>query len=176
MKFKVGDKVRRISGNHGGMHPGDTDVVLSVHDGANLVLQRYGMGHSSNSFKLVSGTDRFETYSFGVATDLMIDFDEIEGYLTYAKPLALVELNGKHWAVISRKINYKVHHCKGSGELHGRLRKFWGTGDEKWELHAFPIELKQLPKLIALLKEIKAAEFKVKDRNSGTVTVTLPNI
>ena len=50
--FKVGDKVRRIRGFHGGMHEGDEDIVKRV-SYSSIHLEKYCDGHSSEAFELV---------------------------------------------------------------------------------------------------------------------------
>lgn len=59
-KFKKGDKVKRIkhvdpSIPHNGMQTGDVDTIVRVYDyGTALELERFGGGHSSPCFELVT--------------------------------------------------------------------------------------------------------------------------
>lgn len=52
-KFKVGDKVVRVSGYYLDMKPGDVDTVVAV-DNADVNLERYGNYHSASSLELLS--------------------------------------------------------------------------------------------------------------------------
>lgn len=54
-KFKVGDRVERISGKHGGMKVGDTAIVLDYHYGEMVFLTKYGTYlHCVENLKKVS--------------------------------------------------------------------------------------------------------------------------
>lgn len=52
MEFKVGDTVKRVSGNYGEMLIGDIDVVIDTLYG-NLTLKRFGTGHAARSFVIL---------------------------------------------------------------------------------------------------------------------------
>ena len=57
MKFKVGDLVERVRGDHSGMGAGDKGIVRNVsynYDGTqSLSISMFGIGHLSTMFKLV---------------------------------------------------------------------------------------------------------------------------
>lgn len=52
--FKVGDKVKRVSGIHRGMIAGEEDVVVGIGD-FSVSLARCGAGHDPKLFELVTG-------------------------------------------------------------------------------------------------------------------------
>ena len=56
--FKVGDKVERIDGCHGGMHIGDTSFVKSMADFNNMYLTDFDLeaGHDPIMFKKINQT------------------------------------------------------------------------------------------------------------------------
>lgn len=72
-KFKVGDKVVRVSGRWRGMMPGDVDTVVAV-DAANVNLKHYGNYHSANRLELLSTdwnyaeADRLEQAAWAAVT------------------------------------------------------------------------------------------------------------
>lgn len=53
MKFKIGDRVRRIKHYHKSMRPGDTDIVIGVH-AYSVDLKHYGNGHSNDSLEAIN--------------------------------------------------------------------------------------------------------------------------
>jgi len=55
MKFKVGDKVKRIEGQHMGMGIGDTDIVTKIYDETTFYLTKYIGGHSPRKFVKCEG-------------------------------------------------------------------------------------------------------------------------
>jgi len=52
MKFKVGDRVRRIADDHAGMVVGDTATVIEVHR-MSLELDKYRGTHSGRKFEII---------------------------------------------------------------------------------------------------------------------------
>jgi len=58
MSFKVGDKVKRISGSHKQMEVGDVDIIENLYTNRNgqivsVDLHNYGTGHSFSSLEKV---------------------------------------------------------------------------------------------------------------------------
>lgn len=47
--IRIGDRVKRIRGDHNGMKVGDTDIVLSEREGV-IHLQTYSLGHTKSNF------------------------------------------------------------------------------------------------------------------------------
>jgi len=53
--FKVGDRVKRIKGEHSGMITGDEDVVVDIVMGGSLKLKKYSDGaHAEYNFELAN--------------------------------------------------------------------------------------------------------------------------
>ena len=53
-KFKVGDTVMRIVGDHRKMKVNEIDVVTHYTDNLYMDLQKYGKGHDPTNFELVT--------------------------------------------------------------------------------------------------------------------------
>lgn len=56
MKFKVGDKVKRINGNHGGMSIGDIGIIIEIENDGGLRIRKFDTEgtHDNSNFELVS--------------------------------------------------------------------------------------------------------------------------
>ena len=55
-EVKVGDKLKRINGEHSGMEIGDVGTVKRIkRDGIHVVFYEYGGGHGMNHFIKVGG-------------------------------------------------------------------------------------------------------------------------
>jgi len=67
-KFNIGDKVRRITGEHNGMMVGDEDVVSRLGYFGNLSLEHFGIGHSVNSLEFVESIT--STFKVGLQVKL----------------------------------------------------------------------------------------------------------
>lgn len=52
VKFKKGDKVKRIKGRYEGMSLGDIDTVVHANDDE-VILEKFGAGHSPSSLALI---------------------------------------------------------------------------------------------------------------------------
>ncbi len=55
LKFKPGDRVRRVCGYHNAMELGDEDEVVAFHSLSGWQLKKFGYGHASRSLELVEG-------------------------------------------------------------------------------------------------------------------------
>lgn len=84
-KFKVGDRVRRLPGTwHGGMQPGHEDTVCGYTD-SGLHLAFYGVGHSEESFELVSPVHEplVPPHALRIPSPLPVDSAERKQYPLY---------------------------------------------------------------------------------------------
>jgi len=53
-KIKIGDRVERCKNSYyNEMYPGDTDEIIDITE-ADVVLKKYGEGHSKNSLKIIN--------------------------------------------------------------------------------------------------------------------------
>jgi hypothetical protein len=50
MKFKVGDRVKRIIGCYKNMNIGDTDIIIKLDRFGDFDLKDFGIGHAKSSF------------------------------------------------------------------------------------------------------------------------------
>lgn len=57
-EFKVGDKVKRISGSHNRMCVGDLDIIRYVNSSTSMDLKHHGNGHMPESFELVTDKEK----------------------------------------------------------------------------------------------------------------------
>ena len=55
MKFKVGDTVERINGEHAGMFPGNRDTIIKIRAHYGIYLRKYNFDgdHTPSNFKLI---------------------------------------------------------------------------------------------------------------------------
>ena len=52
-KFKIGDRVKRIKGEHSGMKIGDEDIVMDIAPGGSVKLRKYHIGaHADYNLEL----------------------------------------------------------------------------------------------------------------------------
>ena len=51
--FQKGDKVIRTTGNYNEMRVGDVDVVAAIYSSYTMDLQKHGVGHAPQSFRLL---------------------------------------------------------------------------------------------------------------------------
>lgn len=121
-KFKVGDRVRRITGHYGSgaskdMVRGDEDTVIDVSPDGDLTLRAFGKGHSESMFELIAGA---------AVSDMILPADPAvrkgmpitTGVLDYF-PLALAEV-----AIVSKAGNDQhnpgqpLHWAKGKSTDH----------------------------------------------------------
>lgn len=99
-KFKVGDTVERISGDHNGMLKGGRDIIISI-SGEQLELEDFGSGHYDKNLKLFSKRkddkeqDLGMNYQFQTTSPSAINWEEIGKECTKEKPLVLVEVESE---------------------------------------------------------------------------------
>lgn len=97
-KFKVGDKVRRIKSNHGGMIIGDEAIVKRVDIYGDVVLSGYGRSsHNHSSLELIKEVKQekvmkqSKSWQFESRSSRDIDFDAIYNELSHKNPIALID-------------------------------------------------------------------------------------
>ena len=175
--FKVGDKIVVVT-SFEGRWDGMAGKVKEV-KGGNCRVTLDGMNYSKvfawhklskvGPLKCIRDKPSDKSYSFGVTSLTAIDSEGIHNDLSYSNPVALVELNGSHFVVIHESVRMKMLFCKGGSKFE---IAFYGLCDYLVMPNLYPIELSNVSKLVALVKEVKAAPYEKEFQKSGTVKVT----
>lgn len=113
-KFKVGDTVERVRGDHGGMTAGKRDVVKRYNADTCFDLEKFGDGHDPEKFKLVTeGPDvitlaNVETIEGDVVELIRCAKGVSEGRVVTIKGLRSTTVTLEGWSGDFRKVDLKL--------------------------------------------------------------------
>lgn len=80
-EFKVGDKVKRISGSYNRMCVGDLDIIRYVNSSTSMDLKHHGNGHMPESFELVIDKENKTKFKIGDMVKIISINFEVSGSL-----------------------------------------------------------------------------------------------
>lgn len=121
-KFKDGDTVRRIKGNHADMRVGDIDTITNYHIGSSMELSKFGRGHDPEKFELVN--------------DIPATSDVSELPLEPGDILECISSNMQF--SLGEKRTFKSYDCDGDLLLDGLSGSFT---PERWKFVRTPISI-----------------------------------